>query len=155
MTSVAGAAVTVRGLRGDDRAAWEPLWQGYLTFYGESLDEDVTDLVFQRLTDDGYTPLTGLVAEVDGVVQGFAHVQTHPSTWSTALDCYLEDLFVSPDARSAGVGRALLDALADEGRDRGWRKMHWLTDTTNVTAQRLYEDVAIQTAQVRYTLDLT
>ncbi|MFT4744913.1 MAG: GNAT superfamily N-acetyltransferase [Nitriliruptoraceae bacterium] len=154
MTREGGVDVIVRALRGDDRAAWEPLWQGYLAFYETPLDDELTDLVFQRLTDDGYAPLAGLVAEVDGVLRGFAHTQTHPSTWSAQLDCYLEDLFVTPDARGAGVGRALIEAIADEGRDLGWRKIHWLTDTDNATAQRLYDEVAVQADQRRYTLDL-
>ena len=144
----------VRGLTGVDRAAWDPLWAGYLDFYGEDVDPEVTDLVFQRLVDPGWPRQRGYVAAVAGELVGLAHVGLQPSTWSTADDCYLEDLYVAPSARGGGVGRALLEHLVTEGRDAGWRKVFWLTDADNATARRLYDAVGELVDQVRYTIDL-
>lgn len=146
--------VVVRELRGTDRAAWQPLWDGYLDFYDEDVDPEVTDLVFQRLVDRGWTAQRGYVAEVEGRVVGIAHVGLQPSTWSVAEDCYLEDLFVEPSARGDGVGRAVVEHLVAEGRDAGWRKLHWLTDSDNTTARRLYDEVGQLADQVRYTINL-
>lgn len=146
--------VVVRRLRGDDRDAWARLWDGYLEFYDEQVDPEVTDVVFQRLVDRGWTQQRGYVAEVEGELRGIAHVGLQPSTWSTAVDCYLEDLYVEPSSRGDGIGRALVEHLVAEGRDAGWRKVHWLTDTDNATARRLYDALGELADQVRYTIDL-
>ncbi len=143
------STVLVRPLVGADRAAWEALWHGYLAFYGTDLDAETTDVVFQRLTDPGYPALWGLVAEVDGQVLGFAHAQTHPSTWSADDDCYLEDLFVDPTSRRHGIGRALIEHLVELGREAGWRQVHWLTDGDNDGARELYDELAELRGQVR------
>ena len=47
----------------------------------------------------------------DGRLVGIVHYLFHPVTWSIAPRCYLEDLFVSPDARGSGAGRALIEAV--------------------------------------------
>lgn len=146
--------ITVRALRGTDRAAWDALWHGYLDFYDETVDDATTDVVFHRLVDPGWPQQFGLVAEVDGALHGFAHLGLQPSTWDTASDCYLEDLFVNPSSRGNGVARALFDQLVAEGRDLGWRKVHWLTETDNDTARRLYDEVGDLQDQVRYAIDL-
>lgn len=147
--------IHVRRLVAADRAAWDRLWAGYLKFYEEDVDGRVTEVVFGRLVDPGWSQQRGYVAEVEGEVVGIAHVGLQPSTWSTALDCYLEDLYVAPSARGDGAGRALIEHLVAEGREVGWRKVHWLTDTDNATARRLYDEVGELADQVRYTIDVT
>jgi GNAT superfamily N-acetyltransferase len=68
--------------------------------------------------------------------------------------CYLEDLFVDPVARRSGVGRALIEALAAEGRQAGWRRIYWRTAADNATAQALYDRLARRSGWVTYELDL-
>jgi GNAT superfamily N-acetyltransferase len=129
--------VTVRALREDDRAAWQPLWDGYLVFYETELDPAVTDDTFSRLVQerDG---LFGLVAEVDGEVRGFAHVVVHPSTWTSDRYVYLEDLFVAEPARGQGLARALIAAVYQRAENR---KVYWQTAQDN-PARALYDQVA-------------
>lgn len=146
--------VLVRPLVGADRDAWAALWTAYLEFYEQDVEEETTDVVFQRLTDTGWPSQRGWVAEVEGAVLGFVHVVLHPSTWSTALDCYLEDLFTAPAARGNGIGTALVGHVAAAGREAGWRRVHWLTERDNATARRLYDELAEPTDQVRYTIEL-
>ena len=54
----------IRPLKPDDRAGWEPLWQGYLRFYETRLGAEVTDLTFARLTG-GADPMGAFVAEAE------------------------------------------------------------------------------------------
>ena len=152
---MSGGDLVVRPLVAADREAWAPLWAGYLSFYGTELDDGTTDAVFTRLVTEGPTAQFALVASVEDDLVGFAHCGVQHSTWSVAPDCYLEDLFVDPDVRGGGVGGALVDALVATGRERGWRTLHWLTDTDNATARRLYDRVGTLADQVRYTIDLT
>jgi GNAT superfamily N-acetyltransferase len=88
------------------------------------------------------------------VALGFAIHQHHPSTWVMGDDCYLEDLFVAPMARSKGVGRALLQDLADYARSQGWKRLYWNTDATNAAARKLYDSFTADDGHVRYRMTL-
>jgi GNAT superfamily N-acetyltransferase len=141
--------VTVSPLRSADRAAWEPLWQGYLTFYRASLAPEVTDATWRRFFD----PLEGLgavVAERDGRLIGLAHYLLHRSTWAATCYCYLEDLFVDPAVRGSGAGRALIAAVERVARDAGASRLYWTTHESNQTAQKLYDQVADRPGFVQY-----
>ncbi|WP_245689238.1 GNAT family N-acetyltransferase [Roseospirillum parvum] len=97
----------------------------------------------------------GLVAEDSGgELVGLAHGVTHPGTWSLAPVCYLEDLYVDPEARLGGVGRALIDAVAARARALGCAGLYWQTDRDNAVAQVLYNKLARRTGWVRYEMDL-
>lgn len=145
--------VTVRPASADDYAAWRPLWDGYVAFYGATVPEDVTETTFARCLDRNI-PVYCFVAEADGVVVGFATVVLHLGTWSLAPVAYLEDLFVSDSVRGQGVGRALLEFLVSACRDQGWRRLYWQTKPDNAAAQALYDKVGTRTDWVRYDVDL-
>ncbi len=69
--------------------------------------------------------LFGHVAELDGEVVGVALWFLNFSTWDGVHGIYLEDLFVQPQHRGAGLGRALLTALAEECVARGYTRLQW------------------------------
>jgi GNAT superfamily N-acetyltransferase len=141
--------ITIRSVKPGDRAAWEPLWQGYLTFYKSTLASDITDATWRRFFD----PLEGLgafVAERDGQLIGIAHYLLHRSTWAPLCYCYLEDLFVEPSVRRSGAGRALIGAVETAARDAGASRLYWMTHETNETAQKLYNQVAERPGFVQY-----
>ena len=60
-----------------------------------------------------------LIAELDGAPAGFALFFTNYSTWEGNPGIYVEDLFVEEHARKASIGRQLLAAVANLGRERG------------------------------------
>lgn len=133
-----------------DRAEWLALWNGYLTFYESSLDEETTTATFDRLTDAD-SGIYGVIARDDqGAAVGFVHWLTHPATWSTASYCYLEDLFVAPHTRGAGVGRALIEHVHAWAERNGSAKVYWLTAETNATARALYDRAATRTGMIQY-----
>ncbi len=145
-------SLNIRPLEPRDRAAWDEMWAGYLTFYQSELSLDVSDDTFARLTAGA---LIGLIAEDDeGGPLGFAHALLHAETWSPKPVCYLEDLFVRREARGTGAGRALIEALAARGRREGWLRLYWQTERDNTTAQTLYDKVATRIDWLRYELDL-
>jgi GNAT superfamily N-acetyltransferase len=141
--------ISVRPVQPGDRAAWEPLWQGYLAFYETTLASDVTEATWRRFLD----PLEGLgavVAERDGSLIGIAHYLLHRSTWASVCYCYLEDLFVDPAMRGSGAGRALIAAVENAARDAGASRLYWTTHESNQTAQKLYNQVAERPGFVQY-----
>lgn len=137
----------------DDRAVWEPLWQGYLEFYEEQLPDAITDNTFTRIVAD--QELHGVLArDADGSAIGFVHWLFHASTWTPQGYCYLEDLFVAPDARAHGTGAALIAHVVREAREAGAAKVYWLTQEGNSRARSLYDKVATDTGFVHYEIDL-
>ncbi len=145
---VPAEALVIRRLMPADRAAWEPLWQAYLTFYKQELPAGVTDAVFARISGDGAHD--GLVAELDGRMIGFVHHVVQETTWSIAPTCYLEDLYVDETVRGGGVGRALIEAVYAAARRLGCRSVYWQTHDDNARARRLYDQVAVLSPFVRY-----
>ncbi len=149
-----GGILNVRPVTEADRAEWNPLWQGYLTFYEAALPPEVTDVTWKRFLDP-VEPLHALVAEIDGHLVGLAHYLLHRSTWAPECYCYLEDLFVSPAVRGHGLGRALIGAVEAVAREVNASRLYWLTHETNSQAQELYNKLAERTRFVHYRKKLT
>ncbi|HLM27780.1 MAG TPA: GNAT family N-acetyltransferase [Thermoleophilaceae bacterium] len=140
--------MTVRPLAEPDRAGWVPLWEDYNSFYRHRAEPEVTELTFTRLCAG--EEMFGLVAEHDGRVAGFAHCLLHPSTWTTASYCYLEDLFVDRGARGTDLGTALIEAVSTEANARGAVRVYWHTQEYNGAARSLYDQVARRTSFIKY-----
>ncbi|HKW73307.1 MAG TPA: GNAT family N-acetyltransferase [Candidatus Dormibacteraeota bacterium] len=80
-----------------------------------------------------------LIAEDDDQPVGFALFFHNYSTFLGQPGIYLEDLFVVPERRSGGVGRALLESLAKLAVDRGCGRLEWAVLDWNKDAIGFYE----------------
>src|SRR4051812_13242391 len=78
------------------------------------------------------------VAEVEGLVIGFALYYVRYSTWKGER-MYLEDLLVTNEWRGKGIGKLLMDRLIQEGKDRGWNAMIWQVLEWNEPAINFYK----------------
>ncbi|HEV2509260.1 GNAT family N-acetyltransferase [Bosea sp. (in: a-proteobacteria)] len=141
--------ISIRPLTANDRAAWEPLWQGYLTFYKASLTPETSDTTFARLTG-GQEPMGGFIAERDGKALGIVNYVLHRTTWSQKEICYLQDLFTSEEARGHGVGRKLIEAVRQMAETKGLFRVYWQTHESNLQAQELYDKVAQKSGFIVY-----
>ena len=72
---------------------------------------------------------------------GFAQLRFRPWVYSAGLHSYLEELYVKPDRRGNGLGRALLEAAMDAARTEGAEQMELGTSEDDVAARALYESV--------------
>ena len=154
MPENADAKVLIRPLKSADERDWRRLWAGYLAFYRQALSAETTETTWRALIEEGRAEMLGRVAELEGRVVGMLNAVIHPNTWSAAPLCYLEDLYVDAERRGRGIGRALIEALAQEGRRAGWRRIYWRTADDNFTAQFLYDAIARRSRWVTYELDL-
>ena len=145
--------VLIRDATPEDHGDWLLLWQGFLDFYGQTLDPAITAHTWARLMDPAH-PMQMRVAEKDGALLGFAIHIYHASTWVPGDDCYLEDLFVSPTARGKGLGRALIDDLIALSRAKGWHRLYWHTDEGNANARKLYDSYLPPDGHIRYRMAL-
>lgn len=137
----------IRPLIDGDRAAWEVLARGYKAFYKTETSDAEYQQAWQRVLAS--ERVMGLGALLEGRLVGIAHYLFHASTWATSV-CYLQDLFTDPEVRGRGVGRALIAAVAEAARVHGAQRCYWLTQDHNVTARRLYDQVARFNGFIRY-----
>jgi len=141
--------IEIRPVGQNERGAWEPLWQGYLTFYKATLTGEQNDLTWKRLHDSA-EPMHVLGAYVDARLQGIVHYLFHRSTWTQGDYCYLQDLFVADGGRNHGLGRALIEAVYTKAHDAGASRVYWLTHESNETARALYDKVADRSGFIQY-----
>ena len=83
--------------------------------------------------------LFGHVAEVDAEVVGMALWFLNFSTWRGTHGIYLEDLYVRPQHRGAGLGRELLRTLAALCVERGYSRLEWWVLDWNTPSIEFYE----------------
>jgi ribosomal protein S18 acetylase RimI-like enzyme len=72
---------------------------------------------------------------------GLAVLRFRASIWSQALECYLAELYVAPDRRGQGLGRALMEAAIELAREQGADYMDLGTGEDDVAARALYESL--------------
>lgn len=91
----------------------------------------------RRLLTEG--EITVLLAGRDP--HGLAVLRFRPALWHESLDCYLEELFVVPERRGQGFGRALMEAAIELAREKGAAHMDLGTGEDDVAARTLYESL--------------
>jgi GNAT superfamily N-acetyltransferase len=139
--------------RPEDEAQWRVLWRGYTEFYETCLPEEVTAATWRRIVAAEPAFLCRFV-EHEGRLLGFSHSLLHEGTFVETPICYLEDLFVDPEARGRGLGRALIADLIAMAAHHGWSRLYWHTRAGNQEARRLYDDFVEADDAVRYCLTI-
>lgn len=113
-----------------------------LAIYEKALDEVVATeaTVEQSLFDEGARAFA-FICEDAGEPIGFAVCFYSYSTWLARNGLYLEDLYVTPEARGRGAGKALLQHLARLAVDNGCGRFEWSVLDWNTPAIDFYESV--------------
>lgn len=146
--------VRIREAISDDLPALGKLFDEYRQFYRlPSEAEKATAYLKARLT--ARESLVLIAADEAGQLLGFT--QLYP-TWCSLLAgpvYVLYDLYVAPEARRRGVGRALLKAAAERGRRDGKLRMTLSTAKTNVDAQSVYESLGWERDNEFYVYNLS
>ena len=146
-----------------DRDCDRPLHTATLVPVGSavrSADVEDAEVIGQLLHDfntefDDPTPSAGALAQrvrellsseeffvllsSDGL--GLAVLRFRPGIWSNALECYLAELYVRPQRRGQGLGRALMEAAIEFARGKGADHMDLGTGEQDVVARALYESL--------------
>jgi GNAT superfamily N-acetyltransferase len=114
-----------------------PLFDQYRQFYRQPSDpEGGRQFLLERFAHNQSV----IFVACDGAAAiGFTQLYPSFSSVGMARIFVLNDLFVTPDVRGGGVGKALLDAAAEYGSRVGAVRLVLSTELTNSTAQRLYE----------------
>jgi GNAT superfamily N-acetyltransferase len=111
-------SIEIKAIDNNDFDIWLPLWKGYQRFYEVDIPESESLNTWARFLDP-VEPMHATRAMVGDQALGLAHSIYHRSSWTTEDYCYLRDLFVAPDARGNGIGRALIEHVYDDAKRRG------------------------------------
>ena len=136
------------------REDWERLFAGYAAFYKLAQTPEMRARVWGWLQDPAHE-VEGLAAEAEsGRAVGFAHFRAfaRPSTATTGG--FLDDLFVDPAFRGGRVADALINRVAEIGRERGWSVVRWITADDNYRARGVYDRLAQRTMWITYDIGL-
>jgi ribosomal protein S18 acetylase RimI-like enzyme len=144
---------SIRRLSQADKSAWLNLYHSYLEFYETEPEELATELLWNRIIKED-PEIHALLVELDGMVVGIVHFHYQLSTWAQTWHCYLEDLYVSEDARGKGAARALIEEVKRLAIERKCSELFWITKESNQIARTLYDKVATQSDFVRYEIKL-
>jgi ribosomal protein S18 acetylase RimI-like enzyme len=131
--------VTIRPLTPQDRTAWEGLFSAYAAFYNTTLPDGAFDTVWHWIFDPENDFWCDLAVSDEGIAVGFTQYQLMHRSLGASMVCYLSDLYVDPNIRGTGAGRALIDHVIAFARSRGLTNVRWLTHETNTQARRLYD----------------
>ena len=143
--------VEIRAPEENDRAAWDRLYAGYATFYQVHQDAAMRARVWGWIQDAAHE-VEARVAVRGGALVGLAHFRPYARPLAAAVGGFMDDLFVSEPARGSGAAQALIAAVADIGRERGWTVIRWITAADNARARKVYDRVARKTSWVTYDL---
>ena len=109
-----------------------PLIAGYQRFYKAEPDEARNRVHFGRLLDDHAAGIQFVALDDAGQALGSV---------TPGVACLMNDLFVVPETRGQGIGRALILHCLSYAKAHGFPKIHWQTALDNHTAQRLYDSL--------------
>ena len=146
----------VRPVSPDDLPELLPLIADYQRFYDNAAPDDRHNAAFfgRFVAPSERGMLLGAYDE-DGVLAGYTCLYWTYSSISATDVVLLNDLYVRPSHRGAGVGEALIAAARDVAAERGCSHLRWATTLDNRRAQRLYERVgAERVALFEYEIDL-
>jgi GNAT superfamily N-acetyltransferase len=125
-----------------DLAELAPMLRAYCDFYEvEPSGEDLEALCRALLADPEHNGIQLIARGDDGEPLGFATVYWTWQTLTAGRAAVMNDLFVAPEARGQGVGRALIEACRQRAGEHGATELIWETTPDNATAQRLYDSI--------------
>jgi GNAT superfamily N-acetyltransferase len=145
--------ITVGPPTPEDESAWRDLFVGYRRFYEMPDDPSVVETVWQWICAPDHPTECLLARNGDGTPIGLAHFRDLPRPLSGSLAGFLDDLFVVENARGGGAADALVLAVADIGRSRGWVWLRWFTAEDNYRGRGFYDRVAHATPWKTYQVD--
>ena len=144
--------ITVRRAGVEDLDALVPLFDAYRVFYEQPSDlERARTFLSERLSADESVVF---IAEAEGEAVGFTQLYPTFSSTRTGPIFTLNDIYVRPEIRGGGVGRALLEAAAEHGRSVGAIRLTLTTARNNSVAQGVYEANGWKRDDVFYTYNL-
>ena len=146
--------INIRPLDPKDRTRWEEMFQRYVEFYETTVPDGGLETIWSWVFDPDNDFWCDVVENADGDLIGFTQYQLMHRSLGASMVCYLSDLYVDPDVRGSGAGRAMIDHVLEFAKERGLPGVRWLTQDFNYTARKLYDSYARKTDFILYNVPL-
>jgi GNAT superfamily N-acetyltransferase len=143
------SATHVRRARGRDAAVLAALCVEHAAFERARIEGEGLPARLAAALDTEAGGLAAWVVERDGAVIGYASAMPAFSTWAARAYVHLDGLFVRADARGAGLGRALFDAVRAHALALGCLELQWQTPAWNADAARFYRRLGAHESEKR------
>jgi GNAT superfamily N-acetyltransferase len=108
------------------------------------------DRVWGWIADPNHEVEALVAQDADGAAIGLAHFREFARPLMAATGGFLDDLFVDPAQRGRRVADALIDGVAEVGRQRGWGVLRWITADDNYRGRGVYDRLATRTMWITY-----
>lgn len=146
--------LTISAVTRDDLPELAPLMRAYCDFYRVHPSDEALRALSTALLDRPDEGVQLLARDDAETPVGFATIYWTWQTLYAARVGVLNDLYVTPDSRGGGTGRALIARCRQLCAERGAAKLVWETAPDNVVAQRLYDGIgAEKSTWLTYELD--
>jgi GNAT superfamily N-acetyltransferase len=132
------------------RADWDRLYEGYAAFYRVAQTAEMRATVWGWIMDPAHAVKAFVAEDADGRAVGLAHYRPFARPLAASTGGFLDDLFVDPALRGRRVADALIEAVAAEGRARGWTVIRWITADDNYRGRGVYDRLATRTMWITY-----
>lgn len=129
----------IRWARPEDMADLASLCAEHAEYERSSFDPAGKEEALTRLLFATDARLKCLVAVENAQLIGYATFSVEVSTWDADRYMHMDCLFLRPEARNKGIGRALMRRIAQEALAQGVIRMQWQTPSFNVDAIRFYD----------------
>lgn len=146
-------SVLIEPVHAEDYERWIPLWLKYQEFYKVYINEETTLFTWGRFLNNNDKVYCAVARSSEEIV-GFVTYLYHPSTWAINDFCYLEDLYVTPEARGLHVGKKLIEFVQAQARKQECARLYWHTQETNLPGQKLYDWIAEKPGVIEYRMPL-
>lgn len=133
-----------------DKPSWRLLYNGYAAFYKVPMTDEIADTVWGWIHDPNHEVEALVAKNAEGRLVGLAHFREMARPLAGTVGAFLDDLFVAPDMRGAGVADSLMARLGDIARERRWQVIRWITAETNYRGRAFYDRIATKTQWLTY-----
>lgn len=147
-------SLRVRSVAEGDQSVWRQMFDDYATFYKTSVPDGGHETVWSWIFDPEVEFWSDVVEDVDGNLIGFTQYQLMLRSLGGSKVCYLSDLYVAPESRGSGAGRALIDHVIGFAKASDIPNVRWLTQDFNHDARRLYDSYVSKSDFVLYSIPI-
>ncbi len=147
-------SIKITHIATQDRQAWEQLYRAYAEFYNMPMNDEILDTVWSWIFDENNMFFAFIAKDTEDNALAIAHCREMPSPLRGTMVGFLDDLFITPNARGTQCSHKMMRHLNNFGSSRGWPSIKWITADNNYRARTLYDKVATKTHWVTYQLDI-
>ncbi len=140
----------IRPVRPEEKARWEEMFRAYGKFYKVEVTPEAVEGVWAWINDPNEPFWCDVAEDAEGKLAGMTQYQLMHRSLGGSQVVYLSDLYVDPELRGGGIGRALIEHVLAFAKTKGAPSVRWLTQDFNYKGRMLYDSFAPKSDFILY-----